>query len=293
MLLLTGITGRVGGAAARALLAKGEPLRALVRDGEKAAPWAGMGVDLRLGDLTDKDALAEALDGVEAAFLMQPTPTGVTREFSEGKALTAGIIGALERKPPPRAVILSSVGSEQPSGLGNITQTYMLEQALRRFSFPIAVVRAGAFLENNLASLDRAKETGVFNSFLQPTDRSFPMVASADIGAEVARLMLEHWDGRRTIELGSPFTPENLARAMGEALGRSVEAHPILRDAWPAVLARMGLSADEAANWEEMQDGFNSGWIDFGKPGTEAVPSTTSAAEVFADALKRKAGWHA
>jgi uncharacterized protein YbjT (DUF2867 family) len=43
---------------------------------------------LRVGELTDTDVLAAALEGVEAAFLMQPTPIGVTREFAEAEALT-------------------------------------------------------------------------------------------------------------------------------------------------------------------------------------------------------------
>ncbi len=104
---------------------------------------------------------------------MQPTPMGVTHNFPEAHALTDGIVGALDRTPPPRAVVLSSVGSEQESGLGNITQTHMLEQALDRFTFPLAILRPGALLENNLHSLARAGETGVFDSFLQPIDRGF------------------------------------------------------------------------------------------------------------------------
>lgn len=53
-------------------------------------------------------------------------------------------------------------------------------------------------------------------------------------------------------------------------------------------LEHMGLSSDMASNWEEMQDGFNSGWIDFGRPGTENVSSTTSPAQVFAAASRRE-----
>ena len=281
MFFIAGVTGHIGGAAARALLDQGKQLRALVRDPAKSAAWADQGVDLRRGDLTDPAALAAALDGVEAAFLMQPTPIGVTRDFPEARALTDGIAGALDRTPPPRVVVLSSVGSEQASGLGNITQTHMLEQALDRFTFPIAFVRPGALLENNLASLARAGDTGVFDSFLQPVDRGFPMAATVDVGAEIARLLVEGWDGRRIVELGSYYSPADLASAMSEALSKPVEAKAIPRDRWPDVLGHMGLTGDKAHNWEEMQDGFNSGWIDFRRVGSQSVPSTTAPAEVF------------
>lgn len=289
MIFVAGITGRVGGATADALLADGRGVRTLVRDRAKAGAWSDRGVEVRQGDLTDGTTLAEALGGVEAAFLMQPTPTGVGRDFAIGKAVTAGIVDALCRNQPPRLVVLSSVGSERPHGLGNITQTHLLEEALDEFDLPTAIVRAGAFMENNLASLMRADETGVFDSFLQPVDRGFPMVATQDIGAEVARLLVEGWgDGRVTIELGSRHTPDNLASAMTEALGRPVMARPIPRDRWDQVLAGMGFHGEEAENWEEMQGGFNSGWIDFGRPGTVSVAGTTTPAQVFTAARRAK-----
>ena len=75
----------------------------------------------------------------EISYTIQPTPMGVTRKFTEAKALTNAIVEALDRLTPPRAVALSSVGSEQDRGLGNITQTHMLERALDRFTFPLAI----------------------------------------------------------------------------------------------------------------------------------------------------------
>ena len=281
MFFVSGITGNIGGATARALLAEGKQVRALVRDPHKATAWAEQGVELRAGDLTDADALAAALEGVDGAFLMQPTPIGVTRDFPEAHALNAGIVGALDRAPPPRAVVLSSVGSEKPSGLGNITQTHLLERALDRFIFPLAFVRPGSLLENYVHSLGRADATGVVDSFLQPIDRAFPMTATADVGAEVARLLVEGWTGRRIMEIGDYRSPADLAAAMAEVLGKPVEAKAIPRAYWSAVLGQMGLTPEQAANWEEMQDGFNSGWIDFGRPGAESVPGSTPPAAVF------------
>lgn len=288
MFLISGITGQIGGATAKALLARGKQVRALVRDASKAQSWADQGVDLRTGDLTDTLALAAALDGVEGAFLMQPTPIGVTRAFPEARALTDAIVAALDRTPPPRAVVLSSVGSEQSSGLGNITQTYILEQALELLTFPLAVMRPGSLMENNLHSLDRAGETGIFDSFLQPVDRAFPMTATLDVGTEAARLLVEGWTGRKIVEVGSYWTPVQIAESMAETLGKPVEAKAIPREYWNSVLGQMGLSGDKAANWEEMQDGFVSGWINFGRPGTEAVAGTTTPAEVFGQARKVK-----
>ncbi|MBC7793238.1 MAG: NmrA family transcriptional regulator, partial [Clostridia bacterium] len=44
-----------------------------------------------------------------------------------------------------------------------------------------------------------ASATGDFDSFLQPIDQGFPMVATVDVGAEVARLLVEGWESRQVI----------------------------------------------------------------------------------------------
>lgn len=288
MFFVAGITGKVGGATARKLLEQNRKVRALVRDPQKAADWTRQGVEVRAGDLTDAAAVASALDGVEAAFLMQPTPVVVTPDFPEATALTNSFVEALRQTAAPRLVVLSSVGSEKSSGLGNITQTHLLEEALKDFSFPIAFVRAGGFLENNLGALEKATATGWFDSFLQPVERAFPMVATADIGAEVARLLIDGWNGsRKIVELGSQITPNDIARAMSEALGKEIKARAIPREQWTAALAAMGLPTGKTALWEEMQDGFNSGWINFGVAGTEPIAGETAPATVFAAARKK------
>ena len=286
MFFVSGITGQVGGATARHLLAQNRTVRALVRDPQKATEWAEQGVDVRAGDLNSAADIADALQGVEGAFLMLPSLMVPSPGFPEAEALIASFHKALRQSPPPRLVALSSVGSEKSSGLGNITSTYMMEQALGDLPFPTAFVRAGAFIENNIPVLERAASTGVFNSFLQPVDHAFPMIATDDIGREIARLLAEGWSGQKVVELGSRISPADLAGAMSQVLARPVEAQALPREAWAATLQAMGLPPGKTGLWEEMQDGFNSGWIDFGVPGTEAVAGTTTPAQVFAAARK-------
>ena len=284
MFLVAGMTGKVGGAAARRLLEEGHTVRTLARDPQKAAAWAQQGVDVRQGDFNDAGSVAEALEGAEGAYLMMPPIMAPSPDFSEAKTVIASFEAALRQSPPPRLVLLSSVGSEKSSGLGSIMSTHLMEEALGDLPFPTAIVRAGGFFENYVGSLGTAADTGVFYSFYQPLDRTFPMIATADIGAEVARLLMEGWDGKKIVELGSPVSPNDLARAMGEALSRPVTAQAIPRERWAATLESFGLPSGRTGLYEEMMAGFNSGWIDFGVPGTEPVAGATTAAEVFAQA---------
>ena len=50
MFAVTGITGQVGGAVARTLLAKGCGVRAVVRDANKAGSWAKQGCEIAVAD---------------------------------------------------------------------------------------------------------------------------------------------------------------------------------------------------------------------------------------------------
>ncbi len=81
MFLVTGITGKVGGATARHLLAQGKKVRALVRDRAKAASWMDRGVELVDGDWNNAAAIERALGDVDGAFVML-RPSGLPRRTS-------------------------------------------------------------------------------------------------------------------------------------------------------------------------------------------------------------------
>jgi uncharacterized protein YbjT (DUF2867 family) len=281
MFLVTGITGKVGGAAARHLLEKGKQVRALVRSEAKAAAWSAKGVELVKGEWEDPAAMTLALNGVEGAYLMMPPIQTPSPDFREAKAVVSSYKEAVARSVPSKLVALSSMGSERPSGLGLITSTHLLEEGLRDEPFPVAFVRAGSFYENYLFGL-QAAQGGTLPIFYAPTERKLPMVATEDIGAEVAKLLTSQWTGKRFIELGSLVSSDELATELGIVLGREVKAQAIPREAWAGALEHMGLPKGGTWAYEEMIDGINRGLIGFGIENTEHVAGRTSAREVFA-----------
>ena len=66
--MLTGATGFLGSAIARALLARGHAVRALVREGTPRTVLEGLDIDFVPGDLADPASVARAMQGCGAAI---------------------------------------------------------------------------------------------------------------------------------------------------------------------------------------------------------------------------------
>ena len=284
MYLVMGITGKVGGSTAQHLLKQGQQVRALVRNPEKAAKWADRGVELVAGDWNDATAIAAALKGVEGAFVMLPTVWAPSPDFKEAKGVIANYVDALTKVVPQRVVALSSMGAHKTSGVGNVTALSLLEQGLGSLSSPVAVVRAGGFYENFLFGL-QAAQGGTLPVFYDPTNRKSTMVAADDIGREAATLLTgPAWSGNRVIELGSMVSADEVAAQLGEVLALDVKAFAVPRAGWAEAFQRFGIPKGHTGPAEEMFESVNAGCMDLGIAGTEHVPGTTSARDVFAAA---------
>jgi uncharacterized protein YbjT (DUF2867 family) len=286
MFLVMGITGKVGGATADHLLAHGKDIRALVRDREKASSWAHRGVELVDGDWNDAAAIERALKDVEGAFVMLPAVWAPSPDFREARGVIANYVGALGKAPPPRVVALSSMGANRTSGLGMITALSLLEQGFRDLASPVAFVRAGGFFENFLYGLHVA-QGGTLPVYYNPTNRKSTMVATNDIGAEVATLLTgSAWSGQRVVELGSMVSADEVAAQLGEVLDLGVKAFAVPRAGWAEAFEQFGIPKGRTGPAEDMFEAVNAGWMDLGVEGTEHVAGTTSARDVFAAARK-------
>src|ERR1700691_1060011 len=187
---------------------------------------------------------------------------------------------------PPRVVALSSMGADRTSGLGMITALSLLEQGFRDLVSPIAFVRAGGFFENFLYGLQVA-QSGTLPVYYYPTNRKSTMVATHDIGAEVASLLTgPAWSGQRAVELGSMVTADEVAEQLGEVLNRDVKALAVPRAGWAKAYEQFGIPKANTGPAEEMFEAVNAGWMDLGVKGTEHVAGTTSPRDVFAVAQK-------
>ena len=98
MYAITGITGKVGGALARTLLAANKSVRAVVRDEGKAKEWAGRGCEIALASMEDVDALTVAFKGAEGVFILPPSEFDPLPGFPEARAVIDAVRSALGSK---------------------------------------------------------------------------------------------------------------------------------------------------------------------------------------------------
>ncbi len=261
MFAITGISGQVGGAVARALLAAGRPVRAVVRDPAKGEPWARQGCEVALASLDDAGALRSAFAGCDGVFFVLPPVFDPAPDFAETRRVVAAVRDALDATRPARLVSLSTIGA-QATRSNLLSQHGLQEAALGALPIPVTFLRAAWFMENAAWDVAPARETGVVPSFLQPLDRAIPMVATADVGTAAAALLQESWTGRRVVEVESArVAPNDLAAALARALRRDVRAQAVPRASWHDLFAAQGMS--NPGPRIAMLDGFNEGWIGF------------------------------
>ncbi len=289
MYTVMGITGQVGGAAARTLLSAEKKVRAVVRDKAKAASWEDKSVELMVASGHDAAAMTEAFRGAEGVFVMMPPDFAPAAGYPEAREVAAALRQAIDESRPGKVVALSSVGAQRTKGLGLITQCHILEETLIPLPLPIAFIRAAWFMENSAWDVASARDLGEIAAFLAPRDRPFPMVGTGDIGELVAKTLQQDWTGQRFLELEGPvrYSQIDIEQTFSRLLNRVVKANLVPRGEWRALFEKQGTPVGRTAPRMEMLDGFNSGWIDFeGSARTEHINGRHTLEEVLHNLLR-------
>jgi uncharacterized protein YbjT (DUF2867 family) len=286
MFAITGITGQVGAAVARCLLSANQPIRAVVRDRSKGTPWAKLGCEVAVADLSNTEALAAAFQGTAGVFLLLPPVFDPAPGFPEARGLITSLRAALASANPEKVVALSSIGADapQPNLLNVLGQ---MEEALGSLPIPVTFLRAAWFMENAAWDIASA-ESGLIQSYLQPLDRPIPMISTDDVGRAAAGLLQERWEGKRVVELEAMqrVTPNAIAAAFAKVLGRPVRVEVVPRDRWESIFRAQGMKNPTPRI--QMIDGFNAGWIDFPDRGAHTRKGSIGIDQAIAALIQRE-----
>lgn len=219
-ILVTGATGKQGGAVYRSLRQRGYPVRALTRNPQqpKARALSGHGAEVVTGDLEDPDSLRAAMDGVYGVYSVQDSTGGAEKEIREG----INLADAAKRSRVSHFVY-SSVGSaDRKTGIPHFDSKFQIEEHLRGTGLACTILRPVFFMENWLGVRQHI-EQGTLALPLSPETR-LQMIAVDDIGAFAAMAFDNpgKWQGQAVDLAGDELSMNEIAEALGRASGREV-----------------------------------------------------------------------
>ncbi|MCD0447023.1 NmrA family NAD(P)-binding protein [Glycomyces sp. A-F 0318] len=227
--LVTGATGRQGGAVAARLLAEGRRVRALTRDAAsaKARALAEAGAEVVVGDLDDRGSLDEAAAGVWGVFSVHAGAYegGPYGHDLEHEARAAAKLGAAAKDAGAAHIVHSSAfgvdGPLEPH-MDMLQRKAAAERAIRDSGVAHTFLRPSSFMENTFDS-PRELQGGALVSMLR-ADVFEPLIAADDIAAFAAIAFADPGaHAGKAYELaGDDMTQVDKAALIGRVVGREV-----------------------------------------------------------------------
>src|SRR2546427_12885611 len=181
--VVTGSTGKQGGAVARGLLERGAKVLASTRDANstEAKFVATAGATLVAASLEDTAAITQALEGAASLSGMRVPSGGTDAETRQGIAAAAAQAAGVH-------LVFTSVGSaNRQTGIPHFDSKYEVEKHIAKIGVRATILAPVAFMEN-LYFIKEQLAKGIYASAL-PATRSLAQVAVADIGAVAVRVL--------------------------------------------------------------------------------------------------------
>ncbi|MCT1691096.1 NAD(P)H-binding protein [Brevibacterium sp. p3-SID960] len=238
---------------AQILLDAGVDVRVLVRRKSDGEAWETQGAETRITSLEDQAVLSDALDDVAGLFVLLPFDLTADNLGAHADALIASITGAVAAQQVPHVVVLSSGGADLAEGTGPVTGLHRLEQALLATGTTATALRPGHFQEKVSDVIDVARNSGIYPVFAASADVPLPMVATRDIGAVAAQMLLSPPTRSEAIDIiGPSYTERHVAMMLGEGLGRKLHVATMPEEAWADALIDAGFRPHIAESLAEL-----------------------------------------
>jgi len=286
-ILVTGATGKTGGAVAMELLAQGFPVRAVVRtlDG-RAEALRNAGADVAVADLFDPDQLCAAMRGAHRAYFVAP--------FHPHALQSAVAFAVSAREAGLESIVQMSQWTSHRNHPVNLTrQTWLMDRLFADLpGIAHTIVNPGMFADNFLRTIDFAALLGLY-PVLSGDAKAAP-VSNEDIARTIVAVLRD--PDRHTGRSYRPTGPQLLsAREMSAAVAEAV-GHRVVPVAPPyslftKVARRQGVDPLMVSTFLRYVGGdMKAGVFEFEGGVTDVVEQLTGApAESFLTTAQRYA----
>ncbi|MBF6171915.1 NAD(P)H-binding protein [Nocardia blacklockiae] len=280
MIVITAPTGQIGGRLLDLLLTEDrEELRVIVRDPAKLPDSARDRVDIVTGSHGDPEVVDRAFAGADAVFWLVPPNPGAPSLDAAYSGFTGPAAKAFTAHGVGHVVGVSAVGRGTPAAgrAGHVTASLAMDDLIAGAGVAYRALANPTFMDNLLWQANSIRDDGVFTDTTVP-DRKAPIVATRDIAAAAAELLLDRsWTGTGEVPVLGPedLSANDLAHIMSEVLGRPVAHRQQSLDDFRATLVARGVGDAFVAGYVDMMRAKNDG-LDLGVPRTPRSSSPTT-----------------
>lgn len=284
-IIVTGATGKTGSIVTTELLKAGYPVRALVhKEDDRSARLKAQGAELAVADLSDVERVTEALKDVQRAYFCPPFDPymiqgAVAFAVAANEAHLEHIVGLTQWLASP----------SHPS-----LMTRQLWLVDRLFSMTPGVthtiIRPGIFADAYLATIGSAVHLGIF-PWMSGNSRNAPPSNEDIARVAVAALMDPARHAGKSYRPTGPelLGPEDMAKAIGRAVGRSVRFVPTPTWLFMKGARMSGYPIDLFSGIRYYIDDHERGAFELGAPTTDVLDVTGRPAEDFETIARRYA----
>ena len=284
-IIVTGATGKTGSVVVTELLKAGYPVRAMVhREDGRSARLKAQGAEIAVADLSDVERVADALKDVQRAYFCPPYDPymiqgAVAFAVAAKEAQLEHIVGLSQWLASPSHPSLST------------RQNWLVD---RLFSMTpgvgYTIVNPGFFADTYLVTIGLAANLGVF-PWLYGNSRNAPP-SNEDIGRVAAAVLMD--PARHAGKSYRPTGPEllgaeDMAKAIGRAVGRSVRVVPTPIWLFMKTARMAGMPIELMSNVRYYIEDQKRGAFEVGAPTIDVLDVTGRPPEDFETIARRYA----
>ena len=287
MIVITAPTSTIGRQVLENVLKDGEPVRVIARDPSRLPEQIRDRLEVVKGSHGDLDVVTEAFEGADSVFwLLPPNPQAESVEAAY-LDFTRPASQALVSRGVKRVVGITALGRGLPLNSGYVAGSLAMDDLIAGTGVSYRALTMPSFMDNLLRQVATIKNQGVISTPIAG-DRKMPTVATRDIAAAAARLLLDaDWSGVGEVPLLGPedLSFNDMARIMSEVLGQQVRFQQTAFEAYNDRFLSFGMSEAMARGMTDMARAKNEG-LDNAVPRTPQSTTSTSFREWCEDVLK-------
>jgi uncharacterized protein YbjT (DUF2867 family) len=289
MIVITTPTGQIGSQVLGNLLDSGEELRVIVRDPAQLPADVRGSLDIVEGSHGDAAVVDKAFSGADAVFWLAPPDPHAPSVEAAFVGFTRPAAEAFTRHDVGRVVAVSALGRGTPwaGRAGYVTGSLAMDDLIASTGVAFRALCNPSFMDNMIRQAASIRDQGLFFSPIAG-DRKLPTIATRDIAAAAARLLLDPiWSGAGEVPLvgAEDLSFNDMAEVMSEVLGKEVRFQRTTFEAYKDRFVSFGMSDAMAQGMTDMAWAKNEG-LDNGVQRTPENSTPTSFRQWADEALK-------